>query len=121
MEQQFALSTLAAQVVTQLDLRHKIALQERTTISLCDSESLLKKSESRLQLILDSAAYALWDVDVWDALRSERPYRSSWSEERVCQHLEFLSGTHFDPEMVALFLRHIPSVVRDQQRLLKAS
>lgn len=56
MEQQFALSTLAAQVVTQLDLRRKIALQERTAISLRDSESRLKKSESRLQLILDSAA-----------------------------------------------------------------
>jgi HD-GYP domain-containing protein (c-di-GMP phosphodiesterase class II) len=43
-------------------------------------------------------------VDVWDALRSDRPYRSDWPEEKVREHLRALSGTHFDPEVVAAFL-----------------
>jgi CHASE3 domain sensor protein len=43
-------------------------------------------------------------VDVWDALRSERPYRPAWSEERVRAHIASLAGTHFEPAVVALFL-----------------
>jgi putative nucleotidyltransferase with HDIG domain len=44
-------------------------------------------------------------ADVWDALRSDRPYRESWPEARVREHLASLSGTHFDPRAVDLFLR----------------
>lgn len=58
-------------------------------------------------------------VDVWDALRSDRPYRQAWPEERVCDHLASLSGTHFDPAMVKLFLKHIPSVSWQQREPLK--
>jgi HD-GYP domain-containing protein (c-di-GMP phosphodiesterase class II) len=43
-------------------------------------------------------------VDVWDALRSDRPYRASWPAEKVLAHIRALSGTHFDPQAVALFL-----------------
>ena len=43
-------------------------------------------------------------VDVWDALRSDRPYRPSWSEAEVLTHLRSLSGTHFDPHVVQAFL-----------------
>ena len=43
-------------------------------------------------------------VDVWDALRSDRPYRPAWPEERVREHLRSLSGTHFDPQVVEAFL-----------------
>ncbi|MDP1548302.1 MAG: response regulator [Anaerolineales bacterium] len=42
-------------------------------------------------------------VDVWDALRSDRPYRQSWSKEKVIEHIKSLSGTHFDPKAVELF------------------
>lgn len=44
-------------------------------------------------------------VDVWDALRSDRPYRAGWPEERVIAHIEELSGSHFDPEVVEAFLK----------------
>jgi PAS domain S-box-containing protein len=44
-------------------------------------------------------------VDIWDALRSNRPYRKAWPEEEVCAHICGLAGTHLDPEVVALFLR----------------
>ncbi|HET7079493.1 MAG TPA: HD domain-containing phosphohydrolase [Chloroflexia bacterium] len=43
-------------------------------------------------------------VDVWDALRSDRPYRPAWSEAQVRDHLESLAGIHFDPRVVATFL-----------------
>jgi putative nucleotidyltransferase with HDIG domain len=44
-------------------------------------------------------------VDVWDALRSDRPYRQGWLEEKVFEYIKAGSGTHFDPNAVELFLR----------------
>ena len=44
-------------------------------------------------------------VDVWDAIRSQRSYRESWSDERAREHIQALAGTHLDPSAVALFLR----------------
>ncbi len=46
-------------------------------------------------------------VDVWDALRSDRPYRPAWPREKVLEHIRSLSGTHFDPEVVAAFFELI--------------
>lgn len=46
-------------------------------------------------------------VDVWDALRSDRPYRKAWPEERVMEHLESHKGVHFDPRVVDEFIRMI--------------
>jgi HD-GYP domain-containing protein (c-di-GMP phosphodiesterase class II) len=43
-------------------------------------------------------------VDVWDALRSERPYRPAWPIERVRAYMLSLAGTHLDPQMVEFFL-----------------
>ncbi|MBA4384511.1 MAG: phosphohydrolase, partial [Anaerolinea sp.] len=36
-------------------------------------------------------------IDVWDALRSDRPYRKAWPADKVLDHIQSLSGTHFDP------------------------
>lgn len=43
-------------------------------------------------------------VDLWDALTHDRPYRLAWPEDRVCEHLRSLAGTHLDPAVVAVFL-----------------
>jgi putative nucleotidyltransferase with HDIG domain len=43
-------------------------------------------------------------VDVWDALRSERPYRQAMSDNEVFEHLASLSGTHFDPDILKAFI-----------------
>jgi len=43
-------------------------------------------------------------VDVWDALRSDRPYRPAWPAERVLDHIRALAGRHFDPAVVDVFL-----------------
>jgi PAS domain S-box-containing protein/putative nucleotidyltransferase with HDIG domain len=44
-------------------------------------------------------------IDVWDALRSDRPYRQGWPEEKVREHIRSLAGKHFDPQAVEAFLR----------------
>jgi HD-GYP domain-containing protein (c-di-GMP phosphodiesterase class II) len=44
-------------------------------------------------------------VDVWDALRSDRPYRNGWSEDKVLEYIRSQAGSHFDPQAVGLFLR----------------
>ena len=44
-------------------------------------------------------------VDVWDAMRSNRPYRGGVPAEEVREHIRSLSGTHFDPKVVEVFLR----------------
>jgi PAS domain S-box-containing protein len=46
-------------------------------------------------------------VDVWDALTSDRPYRSAWPQEKVLEHIRSLSGSHFDPQVVEMFLKMI--------------
>ena len=48
-------------------------------------------------------------VDVWDALRSDRPYRPGWPDDQVREYLRAESGIHFDPSVVALFL----SIIRE--------
>ena len=44
-------------------------------------------------------------ADVYDALTSDRPYRPAWTEEKVREHILALSGTHFDPQVVDLFMQ----------------
>jgi cyclic di-GMP phosphodiesterase len=46
-------------------------------------------------------------VDVWDALRSERPFRKGWSFERVAEYHTSQAGGHFDPNLVPIFFREI--------------
>ncbi|HBT83709.1 MAG TPA: hypothetical protein DEB35_10045, partial [Desulfuromonas sp.] len=43
-------------------------------------------------------------IDVWDALSSDRPYRPAWDKERVIANLREGAGTHFDPQVIAIFL-----------------
>jgi putative nucleotidyltransferase with HDIG domain len=43
-------------------------------------------------------------VDVWDALTSERPYREPMEVDEVRQHIQDGAGSHFDPQVVDVFL-----------------
>ena len=55
------------------------------------------------QIPLSARIFAV--VDVWDALRSDRPYRAAWDAPTVRDHIQRLSGTHFDPRVVEAFLQ----------------
>jgi putative nucleotidyltransferase with HDIG domain len=59
--------------------------------------------------------------DVYDALRTTRPYREAWPQDRALAYLEGRSGLEFDPELVAAFTRQMRqseqqlAVLRDEQ------
>ena len=43
-------------------------------------------------------------IDVWDALHSDRPYRTAWSEDEIWTHMQMQVGKYFDPQVVEVFL-----------------
>jgi putative nucleotidyltransferase with HDIG domain len=43
-------------------------------------------------------------ADVWDALRTGRPYRPAWQDDKALAYIQSESGTHFDPQIVQAFL-----------------
>jgi len=43
-------------------------------------------------------------IDVWDALISDRPYRSAWPEEKALNYIREQAEHHFDPRVVEKFL-----------------
>jgi len=55
------------------------------------------------QIPLSARLFAV--VDVWDALRSDRPYRPALPEVEVLEYITQQAGKHFDPHVVECFLR----------------
>ena len=43
--------------------------------------------------------------DVYDALRTRRPYREAWSSAKAAAYLEQRAGIEFDPDLVATFMK----------------
>jgi response regulator RpfG family c-di-GMP phosphodiesterase len=48
--------------------------------------------------------------DVFDALRSRRPYKEAWPIAAALEEIAAQCGRHFDPELVALFLALAPEL-----------
>ncbi|PJB81916.1 MAG: phosphohydrolase, partial [Acidobacteria bacterium CG_4_9_14_3_um_filter_49_7] len=46
-------------------------------------------------------------ADTYDAMTTDRPYRKGLTNEEATSELNRMSGTQFDPEMVAAFLRRM--------------
>ncbi len=44
-------------------------------------------------------------ADVWDALRSDRPYHRARPKEEALAYIREQPGKHFDPQVVEQFLR----------------
>jgi HD-GYP domain-containing protein (c-di-GMP phosphodiesterase class II) len=44
-------------------------------------------------------------IDVWDALRSDRPYRKAWSDQETITYIKENAATHFDPSVVRVFFQ----------------
>ena len=55
------------------------------------------------QIPLAARIFAI--ADVWDALRSDRPYRKAWPEEQARAYIEAQAGKHFDPRVVETLVR----------------
>jgi putative nucleotidyltransferase with HDIG domain len=45
--------------------------------------------------------------DVYDALRTDRPYRGAWPQDRILDYIRDRAGSEFDPTMTSAFLRMI--------------
>jgi HD-GYP domain-containing protein (c-di-GMP phosphodiesterase class II) len=48
-------------------------------------------------------------ADVYDALTSDRPYRSAWRKQDAIEHIQNQAGKHFDPKIVPAFLELVHS------------
>jgi HD-GYP domain-containing protein (c-di-GMP phosphodiesterase class II) len=57
------------------------------------------------QIPLSARIFAV--VDVWDALTSDRPYRKAWPKDKAIEYIRSQSGSHFDPEVVDVFMKII--------------
>ena len=60
-------------------------------------------------------------VDVWDALRSDRPYREAWTDIDALEYIKDQSGLHFDPKVVNAFLEVIKADGRSRRKSKKKS
>lgn len=56
--------------------------------------------------------------DVYDALRSVRPYKTAWTAENTLAFFLERSGSHFDPELVDVFVRNFDQLESIRQRML---
>ncbi len=50
--------------------------------------------------------------DVFDALTSVRPYKEAWSFDQAVHEIWQGKGNHFDPRLVAVFLKNLPTIKR---------
>jgi putative two-component system response regulator len=48
-------------------------------------------------------------ADVYDALMSQRAYKPAWEEDLVVAEMRRLRGVKFDPEILDLFIDHLPT------------
>lgn len=55
-------------------------------------------------------------VDVWDALRSNRPYRKAWTDDCAWGYIKEQSGRHFDPRVVDAFIRYQELLAEGNQK-----
>jgi putative nucleotidyltransferase with HDIG domain len=52
-------------------------------------------------------------VDNWDALLSNRPYRSAWGQKQVMEYILEQQGKKFDPKLTRVFLRVVSGLPFD--------
>jgi len=89
-------------------------LQPATDIPYCHHEkwdgSGYPRGLKGDQIPLAARIFAV--ADVWDALRSDRPYRPAWTEGASRAYIQEQAGTHFDPQVVEIFLTIEPCAPR---------
>jgi len=51
-------------------------------------------------------------ADVFDALMSKRPYKPPLTIEQTVEIIKAGSGSHFDPDVVKVFLEYLPDIIK---------
>lgn len=54
--------------------------------------------------------------DVFDALTSERPYKTAWSVDKAVEVIKVESGRHFEPRLVEIFIENLAEIVTIKER-----
>jgi len=54
-------------------------------------------------------------IDIWDALRSDRPYRKAWSEQETLAYIQEQAGKSLDPNIVKHFVELFPSLQMEKE------
>lgn len=55
-------------------------------------------------------------ADVFDALVTDRPYKSAWPVDKAVALIRSEAGKHFDPELVELFFQELPVILEVRDR-----
>ncbi len=58
-------------------------------------------------------------IDVWDALRSNRPYRKAWPVKKTIAYIQQQAGKSFDPQVVNCFVDRLPTILEETVSLSK--
>ncbi|WP_407540822.1 HD domain-containing phosphohydrolase [Deinococcus radiomollis] len=101
-------STMQSHVVHGYDLATRIPGVPQNTLSVIRSHherwdgTGYPDRLTRTDIPLAARIFAV--CDVYDALISDRPYKTAWSHEDACAEIERQAGRHFDPEVVQAFL-----------------
>lgn len=87
-------------------LKGKPTLEMAAEIAYCHHEKFDGTGYPRgikgKQIPLSARIVAI--ADVYDALRSKRPYKQSWSHEDTIAEINSQAGVHFDPVIVKAFM-----------------
>ena len=83
----------------QLDLAAVVAYEHHIMIDGGGYPSMRYRRDSHY------ASRIVHVCDVYDALRTKRPYRDAWEAERVLTYIAERAGTEFDPVIAEAFVR----------------
>ncbi|HSJ65776.1 MAG TPA: HD domain-containing phosphohydrolase [Gemmatimonadaceae bacterium] len=90
----------------QLDVAAAVAYEHHIMIDGCGYP------EMRFRRDCHPASHLVHLCDVYDALRTIRPYRAAWEHEKVMDYLNEKAGTEFDSTLV----RHFEGMMREWRR-----
>ena len=69
-------------------------------------DGLVTNSEGKKGEEIPFAARLTAIVDVYDALLSPRSYKKAWEEDEAFDYIVSNKGSHFDPDLIELFVKH---------------
>jgi putative nucleotidyltransferase with HDIG domain len=59
-------------------------------------------------------------IDVWDALRSDRPYRKAWAAQETLAYIQEQAGKSLDPNVVRHFVQLFPLIQTQKHQELSS-
>lgn len=65
---------------------------------------------------IPEAARIVAIADVFDALTMQRPYKDAWPIDKAFAYIEQQAGSHFDPELVKLFVQIKDKLLKIRQK-----